>query len=352
MSRKSRFANVLLGFVVSIAWVQEGAARARPVSLQPQGVALTEPGASPRISLYAQPSRDDTFAFILVVDTAGGCKYPVGLLMSVRVDGSATEKRVARFSQDPQPDGSCIEALGTVFTRPDFLPLTRATRIELTLPTGTVVLPQAALGYLQSLAGTTLSAPDGVAPATTPAEDFTSLSREVLRLAGQRRFAEAVPVAERAISASEGRALAERMMALSNAGYVKRFAGDQAGAAASYEQAVAIAEQAGYEGADLGVVLDNLARVLSANKDYVSAEAASLRAIRILSKNLGERHPTYGGALNNLSLMYHAKGDSQRALDYSNRAIDILREALAGNPAALEPFLEDNRVIRAAATPK
>ena len=29
--------------------------------------------------------------------------------------------------------------------------------------------------------------------------------------------------------------------------------------------------------------------VLSANRDYVSAEAASLRAIRILGKTLGER---------------------------------------------------------------
>lgn len=117
-------------------------------SVQLQGVVLTEPGASSEISLYAEPSRGDTFAFVLLTDTATGCKYPVGFLMAVRVDGSVTEKRVARLSQDPQPDGSCIEALATVFARPDILPLTGAARLGLTLPTGTVVLPQAALIYL------------------------------------------------------------------------------------------------------------------------------------------------------------------------------------------------------------
>jgi tetratricopeptide (TPR) repeat protein len=239
-----------------------------------------------------------------------------------------------------------------VFTRADFLPVTRATRIELTLPTGTILLPASAIDYVRSFAGSTPAAPEPAVQTAPAADDFTSLSREVLRLVGERRYGDAAPVAERAVRASEGRPLADRMMALSNGAYVWRRTGDRAGAAAAYEQAVALADAAGYEGADLGIVLDNLARLRADSEEYASSETLSMRALGILRRTLGGQHTSYGEALNNLALMYHSKGDRAHAVEYSDQAIDVLRQALRGDAAALEPFLEDNRVIKAAARPK
>jgi hypothetical protein len=55
----------------------------------------------------------------------------------------------------------------------------------------------------------------------------------------------------------------------------------------------------------------------------------------------------YGAALNNRAIILSDQGKSVLALDYSERALAVLRESFAGNPKALEPFLEDNRRIRA-----
>lgn len=278
------------GLAASLGWGQ-GAAAAQEAP-QTDQVLLTAPRFSPEVYLSALRANDGGHGLVLSSLTTGGWAYPVTFGMPVLVDGRRSEKLVRRLSQETFPGGQ------------------------------------------------------------PPPDDFTALSREVLRLAGQRRFEEAVPIADRAVAASDGRPLALRMLALSNAGYVKRFAGDLAGAADSYRRAVAVAEEAGYEGADLGVVLDNLARVLSAEKDYLSAEVISLRAIRVLGQTLGQGHLSYGGALNNLALMYHEKGDHARALEYSNRAIDVLRVALAGDRAALQPFLEDNKIIKAGGSGK
>ena len=61
--------------------------------------------------------------------------------------------------------------------------------------------------------------------------------------------------------------------------------------------------------------------------------------------------PNYGAALNNRAMLLFDQDDAKNALEYSERALDVLRKSVK-DPDTLRPFLEDNRLIREKLKPR
>jgi tetratricopeptide (TPR) repeat protein len=195
-------------------------------------------------------------------------------------------------------------------------------------------------------------------PAATPyptepaaraaAEEASALSDRTMNLLHAGRLKEARDTAERAVAAEE-RAygvdspdVGER---LANLGMIERKLGHDTVAIAHYQRAVRLLEPRGPSEA-LGVVLDNLGRVLEEKKDLNGALAATSRAVDVLTAVLGPANEHVGYALNNLALVWDAKGDKVKAAETCDRAIDILVKALRPDDPRLRPFLEDQRTLR------
>jgi tetratricopeptide (TPR) repeat protein len=191
------------------------------------------------------------------------------------------------------------------------------------------------------------STPTTDAPVTKDSTDIRALQREFRRLLDANQMAEALPIAKRLVELSEGYSLAMRIGARFDLAALRRELDDLDGAVQEYNVVIAMAKDAGDVGAYLGMVYDNVAMIKRAQDQWEAAESASDRALEIFEKTLGAHDMHYGAALNNRAIILSDQGKSVLALDYSERALAVLRESFAGNPKALEPFLEDNRRIRA-----
>jgi tetratricopeptide (TPR) repeat protein len=188
-------------------------------------------------------------------------------------------------------------------------------------------------------------APD--APVTQESTDIRALQREFRRLIDANQMMDALPIAKRLVELSEGFSVAQRIGAHFDLAALRRELDDLDGAVLEYDVVIAIAKEASDSGAYLGIVYDNVATIRRVQEQWEAAEAASDRALEIFEKTLGTHDMHYGAALNNRAIIMSEQGKSVLALDYSERALAVLRESFAGNPKALEPFLEDNRRIRA-----
>jgi tetratricopeptide (TPR) repeat protein len=188
-------------------------------------------------------------------------------------------------------------------------------------------------------------APD--AAVTRESTDLRALQREFRRLVEANQLADAVPIARRLVELSEGFTIAQRLGAHFDLAALMRELDDLDGAILEYNVVISLAQQLDDVGAYLGMVYDNVAMIRRAQEQWDAAETASDHALEIFAKTVGTRDTHYGAALNNRAIILSDQGKSVLALDYSERALSVLRESFAGNPKALEPFLEDNRRIRA-----
>lgn len=183
--------------------------------------------------------------------------------------------------------------------------------------------------------------------ATAESSDLRALQREFRRLIEANQLTEALPIATRLVALSEGYSLALRIGAHFDLAALRRELDDLDGAVIEYEVVITLAQEANDVGAYLGMAYDNLAMIRRAQERWDAAEAASDRALDIFAKTIGTRDTHYGAALNNRAIILSDQGKTVLALDYSERALTVLRESLADDPKALEPFLEDNRRIKA-----
>jgi len=214
-------------------------------------------------------------------------------------------------------------------------------------PIGCLAALVLTLGAAVSTAGAQQSTPAPDAPVTKDSTDIRALQREFRRLIDANQMTDALPIATRLVELSEGYSAAQRIGAHFDLAALRRELDDLDGAVLEYDVVIAIAKDAGDSGAYLGIVYDNVATIRRVQEQWEAAEAASDRALEIFEKTLGTHDMHYGAALNNRAIIMSEQGKSVLALDYSERALAVLRESFAGNPKALEPFLEDNRRIRA-----
>jgi tetratricopeptide (TPR) repeat protein len=322
------------------------AATAQKDGQSPPGpVMLSVPGAPVGLLLQIEPLRvrENQLMFYVQSSSADGCKYPQGFEIPVQINETSFQlKRMLRASQNRDPDGSCVEGFATVYWFDDFRHLKSAESVVLHLPTGAISLPKDALAYIKSFDTGAATPSAAVDPAL-----YLNAVGVLNDLIQTGRTKEALEGAERIAPTFATRPAEEGFAFFATFGMARRNNNDLDGAARCYDIALMIASAAHDTSAKVGIVYDNLATVRRLQGRLDEARSASDLALATLEQTLGVRHGTYGGALNNRALILMAAGDPTLALDYSERALSVLREAFNGDKAALEPFLEDNRIIRA-----
>jgi tetratricopeptide (TPR) repeat protein len=299
----------------------------------------------------------------LFIGSLKGCTTPRTFPIVFVIDGDERIPKQGALLSREKADGGCVDGLATVFREGAADALAKATRVSVSVPNATFELTAPHLDYVRRKLAERASEPAGVATATlrgavaplptdpaagAAAAEASTLNARSVALANAGRLKEARQAAEGAVAADErayGPDHPQVGQRLSNLGLIERELGNEKEAIAHYQRAIRLLEPAGpSEG--LGVVLDNLGRVLLSQKDLDGAAAATSRAVDVLSTSLGPRHEHVGYALNNLALLWHAKGDAAKAAETCDRAIDILTATLGPGSPKLAPFLEDQRMLR------
>ena len=120
--------------------------------------------------------------------------------------------------------------------------------------------------------------------------DADKLNTEVIRLYQAGRSAEAIPIAQQALSIRE--------------------------------------KALGPEHPDVGTALNNLAGLYQAQGRYAEAEPLSKRSLSLREKALGPDHPSVGQSLNNLAGLYENQGRTTEAEPLYKRSLSIWEKAL------------------------
>ena len=311
---------------------------------------LTAVGEAPAVfmTLRAMPSNGDIFGLVVSIGSPDGCRYEATPALTVRLgDPPGPERRLDRLGGLPGPGNTCIEGYGGLMARGELVTFIDAPRFELSALPLVVTLRAETVGYLRAAVIGPVRSTTVVETAATKNGAVAELSAKVVQLLGADRFGDAIATSEQLVLATERGAPADRITARLMLGIAKRRAGDLDGAIRGYEEGVAIADQSGDTSATTAVMFDNLAMARLAGRDLSGAAAASDRALAALRQSGDTRSQTYGVALNNHALICAEQRQLDCAVEYSDRATAVLREAFGGNEAALAPFLEDNRRFKA-----
>jgi tetratricopeptide (TPR) repeat protein len=210
-------------------------------------------------------------------------------------------------------------------------------------------------------------------------EDATDFNRKAVELFRERKFSEALPLAQRALEIRErtlnvdhpdlatslnvlasiyneqGRhdeaeplfrrslAIREKVfgadsmpvaVTLNNIAWLYEVEARYADAEPLYKRSLAIREKAlGPDHVDVTIVLDNLAALYEKLRRYADAEPLYKRSLAIREKALGPDHPTMVGALDNLARVYQSQGRFADADPLFQRAGAIRRRALGWDPS-------------------
>jgi CHAT domain-containing protein/tetratricopeptide (TPR) repeat protein len=160
---------------------------------------------------------------------------------------------------------------------------------------------------------------------------WEKLNNQVMSLYQQARYAEAIPVAQRALEVAEttfGSAHERTATSLNNLAQLYRAQGRYGEAEPLYKRALEILEKAlGPQHPDVATSLDNLAVLYNAQGRYGEAEPLYKRALGIFEKVLGSRHPDVATSLNNLAEVYPVQGRYGEAEPLYKRALGIYEKA-------------------------
>ncbi len=96
----------------------------------------------------------------------------------------------------------------------------------------------------------------------------------------------------------------------------------------------------GPEHPDIAETLDKLADVYARKGDYGRAESLYLRALRIQEKGLAPDHLALVGTVNGLGILYEMKGEYTRAEPYYQRVLEIREKTLGADDPRLLPHLK------------
>ena len=88
--------------------------------------------------------------------------------------------------------------------------------------------------------------------------------------------------------------------------------------------AESIKEHYGEKSPNMAIALNNLAKVLAADKEYKKAERLFKQALANLKSNYGKSHPYVGMTLKNLGDLYQDWGKDKKSEKSYNEAIEVL----------------------------
>jgi tetratricopeptide (TPR) repeat protein len=163
-------------------------------------------------------------------------------------------------------------------------------------------------------------------------DEADRLDKQVEKLYRERKFGEAIPLAERTLDIREkalGAMHPDVAESLSNLAQLYQSQGAHAKAEPLYVRALDIREKAlGLMHPDVAQSLNSLGEFYSDQGAYAKAEPLLVRALDIREKALGPMHPDVANSLNNLGELYLAKGAYPKAEPLLVRALDIHEKAL------------------------
>ena len=177
-----------------------------------------------------------------------------------------------------------------------------------------------------------LAATVGVAYAQSD-ETVDALNAKVEELHKVGKYAEAVPIAQRAVALAEQQSSDHSAVArsLEKLAVLYHRQGRHAEAEPLYRRSLAIREKAGgLDHPDVGTTLNGLAVVVHSQGRYEDAEPLFKRALAIREKELGPGHPDLATTLNNLAVLYAVGGRYVEAELSYKRSLAI-REAALGS---------------------
>ena len=158
-------------------------------------------------------------------------------------------------------------------------------------------------------------------------EEASRLSRTFVRLYAAGKYAEAQPLAERALALREkllGPSAVPVADALMNLGAVSAATNKADRARAAYERAAAIYEAGlGPDHAKTTDALNTLGWFHYRKKDYRKAESAFRRAYEGREREYGAVHSFTADSLSGLAAIYLANGDEAKRDDTYSRLIDV-----------------------------
>jgi CHAT domain-containing protein/tetratricopeptide (TPR) repeat protein len=171
------------------------------------------------------------------------------------------------------------------------------------------------------------------------------LTREMVRLYNAGKYAEAVPLAQRAVAIRErslGPNHPSTADSLSNLALLYKSLGAYSKAEPLFVRALEIRERAlGPTHPDLSTMLNNLALLYYSQGAYQKAEPLFVRSLALSEKKPGPNHPDTAASLNNLALLYSAEGVYDKAEPLYVRALAICEKALGSDDPRTVTSLEN-----------
>jgi len=162
-----------------------------------------------------------------------------------------------------------------------------------------------------------LSAGGGGPALAQQTDDLTALSQRVQQLHQEGQYAEALPIAQRALTLAKqrfGDNHAEVGNALNNLAVLYHARGEYTEAEPLYRRALALYEKMlDPNHLDLGKLLNNLAFFYDDQRRYAEAEPLYQRALAIYEKALGPDHPKVNKIRDNLAALHQVQGDHAEA---------------------------------------
>ena len=192
-----------------------------------------------------------------------------------------------------------------------------------------------AIVYSLCVAGITLVLSVALASGQQELDEATALNQQVMQLYQGGKFAEAIPLAQKALSLREkalGPDHPDVAQSLYNLAGLYQAIGAYARAVPLYQRSLAIEEKAlGPMHPDVALSLNNVAGLYHDIGAYAKAEPLFQRALVIREKALGPNHPDVAQSLNNLAVLYDTIGAYAKAEPLFQRALVIMEKALGPN---------------------
>ena len=162
--------------------------------------------------------------------------------------------------------------------------------------------------------------------------DVALLHKRIIELYGAHKYAEAIPLAERAFNSDEARWGSGHFNTVPSTAMLSllyREVHNYAKAEPLYKRVLEIREKAlGPEHADTILSLNSLASLYDEMGKYANAEPLFRRVLMIREKALGPQHHDTIQSLSTLAVLYRELGDFAKAEPLFQRALDINRKTL------------------------
>jgi len=162
--------------------------------------------------------------------------------------------------------------------------------------------------------------------------DSNTLNQQVQSLFEQRRYQEAIPLAQKAVELAKrayGLEHQNTATSLNNLAELYQAMGEYAKAEPLLQEALRIHQKVvGSQHPDTATSLDNLASLYQAMREYAKAEPLYQEALQIRQRVLGAEHPDTAESLNDLAELYLEMGEYAKAEPLFQDALRIQQKAL------------------------